>query len=250
MNREQAKRILLLYRSGLADDGDPDFAAAMALVERDSELRRWFDAHRAVQNAIRREFRKIAPPEALKEQIVSERPWHTRPVKVGHLVAVAATVVVLAALAVWWSGLEPREDKSFAAYRSRMVSKALREYDMKLATDKLPSIREFLKQEGAPADFVLPRRLAQVTATGCLPVAWQGARVSMICFKTGRPLPPGQAGDLWFFIIDHAAVPDAPISLAPVLATVKGVKTASWTRDGKTYVLAVAGDERLLKEFL
>jgi hypothetical protein len=250
VNRARAQQILLLHRPGAGDERDPELAEALGMAERDEELRRWFMAQRNAQDAIRRGFRSIAPPAALKEQIISERPWHTRPVTLRHVMATAAVALVVLALGLWWSGEEPREDKSFASYRNRMVSTALRGYGMQLETSDLKSIRDFLNQRGAPADFVPPTGLAQATGTGCLTVAWQASRVSMICFKTGRPLPPGQSSDLWFFVVDHAVVPDAPATDTPQLARVREVATASWTRAGKTYVLAVQGDEMLLRKFL
>jgi hypothetical protein len=161
-----------------------------------------------------------------------------------------AVALALLAMGWWWSDREPSEDKSFAAYRNRMVSTALRAYDMQLETNDLASIRVFLQQQGAPGDFIPPTGLSNAASTGCLTVAWQGGRVSMICFKTGRPLPLGQSSDLWFFVVDQAVLPDAPPTTKPQLATVNKVTTASWTREGKTYVLAVEGDEELLTKFL
>ena len=250
MNRERAKQLLLLHRPGTDGDADSELADALRLAERDEELRRWVTAQRAAQDAIRRAFRKIKPPEALKEQIISERPWHTRPVTARHLVAVAAVVVVLCAIGFWWSGQTPREDRSFAGYRSRMISTARRAYGMEFETNDLASIQTFLKQRGAPADFVSPAGLAQATGTGCLTVPWRGGRVSMICFKTGRPLQSGQSSDLWLFVVDRAVLPDAPGSESPLVATINAVATATWTRESKTYVLAVDGDETLLRKFL
>ena len=250
MNREAAKRILLLHRPGLPGDGEPEAVEAFSLLERDAELRRWFEVQQAAQAAIRREFRKISPPEAFKEQIISERPWHTRPVTARHLIVVAAVFVGVIALGLYWMGWEPREDRSFAAYRGRMVGTAQRTYVMQLATNDLASIRGFLEQDRAPGDFAAPNGLTNATPTGCLTVSWRGSPVAMICFKTGQPLPAGQASDLWFFVIDHAVVPDAPASTTPQFAEFNHVTTASWTRGGKTYVLAVAGEAALLKSFL
>ena len=250
MNRERAKELLLLHRPGLDGDADPELAGALRLLEHDEELRRWYKTQRANQDAIRGAFRKITPPPALKEQIISERPWHTRPVTARHLTAVAVAVGILFTVGLWWFGQSPQEDKSFASYRSRMVGTALRTYGMELETDDLASVRAFLKQRGAPDDFVAPAGLAQATCTGCLTVPWRTGRVSMICFRTGRPMPPGQSSDLWYFVVDHEIAPDAPETDTPVVATVKSVTTASWTRQGKTYVLAVDGDEMLLRKFL
>ena len=249
MNRERAKEILLLHRPGPGGDGDPELTEALTLLERDEELGRWVEAQRAAQDEIRRQFKKMLPPAGFKEQIISERPWHTRPVTARQLVAIAAVVIFLFATGLWWSGLEPREDRSFAGYRKRMVSTAQRAYGMELETNDLKSIRVFLKEHGAPGDFISPPGLAQATGTGCLTIPWRSGRVSMICFKTGRPLPPAQASDLWFFVIDHASVPDAPEMETPQIVTVNRVTTASWTRLGKTYVLAVEGNEALLKKY-
>ena len=124
MNRQRAKEILLLYRPGPSGDGDPEFAEALGLLKQDQELCRWFEAHRAAQDAIRRGFKSIVLPDALKEQIISERPWHTRPVSARHLVATVAVALALFAVGWWWSDRQPSEDKSFAAYRNRMVSTA------------------------------------------------------------------------------------------------------------------------------
>lgn len=250
MNRERAKEILLLHRPGVTDDADPALTEALALVREDAELRRWFEAQQAAHAAIRAQLKTITPPPGFKAQILSERPWHTRPVKAWHALATVAVLVVLCALGLWWSGREPREDKSFASYRNRMVSTALRAYGMQLETDKLASIRAFLQAQGAPADFVAPTGLTNATGTGCLTDSWQGRKVTMICFKTGRPLPPGHSSDLWFFVVDQAAVPGAPETDQPRFTSIKHVTTASWTRAGKTYLLAVEGDETLLRKFL
>ncbi len=56
MNRDEAKNILLLYRTE-ADAADPQIAEALALAKSDAELSRWFVEHRATQNALREKFR-------------------------------------------------------------------------------------------------------------------------------------------------------------------------------------------------
>jgi len=251
MNPERAKQILLLYRPGPVGDGDPEVAEALTLLEGDEELRRWFEAQRAAQDAIRRQFKNISPPAALKEQIISERPWHTRPVTARHFVAVAAVAVVLVVAGLWWIGRTPPEAKGFATYCSRMFGTVIRSYPpMQIETNNLGSIRAFLKQHGAIGDFVAPPALARTPVAGGLAMPWRGRPVTMICFKTGRPLPPLQGGDLWLFVIDSAALPDPPPNVTPQLAKLDDVAYASWTQAGKTYVLAVEGDEALLKKFL
>ena len=42
--------------------------------------------------------------------------------------------------------------------------------------------------------------------TGCAIEGWQNAKVSMICFRTGKPLRPAEQSDLWLFVVDRASV--------------------------------------------
>lgn len=249
MNRERAKTILLLHRPGL-DEADAEVQAALALMQQDEELRRWVAVQHAARAAIGTPLRSVTAPAGLKEQIIAERPWHSRPASTRHVLAVAVAVVVLTLAGFWWSQRTPPEDRSFAAYRARMVSNAQRTYDMDLATNDLVRIRAFLQQQGTPGDFVAPANLHLAASLGCVAMPWQQHKVAMICFQTGRPLPPGQASDLWLFVIENAYVPDAPKSAVPEIATLNAVTTASWTRAGKTYVLAVEGDADLLRKFL
>ncbi len=220
MNRDDAKNILLLYRPGAADAADPQFAEALALVKQDTELARWFGEHCARQEVLRAKFREIPVPAGLKEQIISEQAarekiiiWRRYPT----LTAVAAILVILLALTAIWRQL-PAPDNTLAIYQSRMVGVALRGYAMDLATNNAAQIRAYFEQNHAPADYVLPAPLEKVAMTGCAIQSWQGVKVSMICFRTGKPLPPDQPGDLWLFVVDRASVKHAPAAGPPQLA--------------------------------
>ena len=137
MNREEAKTILLLYRPETADSGDPQIAEALALAKQDPELARWLDEHCARQNALRTKFRQIEIPAGLKEQIISERAAQEKIIFWQRNFAPAAAVVMaiiigLIIRAPFW--FHSRADDTFAIYRSRMVSTALRGYAMDLAS--------------------------------------------------------------------------------------------------------------------
>ncbi len=252
MNRDDAKNVLLLYRPATADVADPQMAEALVLVKQDAELGRWFNEYCARQEVLRAKFRAIPVPAGLKEQIISEQavrekiiPWRRNMV----LTAVAAVVVVSFVLAAFW--FQPRPgDNTLAIYQNRMVGVALRGYAMDLATNNSEQIRAFLNQNHAPADYVLPAPLKKVALTGCAVESWQGTRVSMICFRTGKPLPPGQAGDLWLFVVDRASVKNAPAAGPPQLAKVNALLTATWTQGDKLYLLGTAGDEQTLRQLL
>jgi len=251
MNRDEAKTILLLYRPGTADAGEPEIAAALALARQDPELTRWLVEHCARQEAVRAGFRKITAPAGLKEQIISEQAAHEKRLFWRRRAVLAATAVVmlLVALASFW--FQPRRnDDTFAIYRSRMVGVALRGYVMDLPTNNPAQIQGYLARNQAPADYVLPASLVKTAVTGCAIESWQGAKVSMICFRTGKPLPPGEQSDLWLFVIDRATVKDAPPAGSRQFVRVNKLMTVTWTQGDKLYVLGVEGDEQTLRQYL
>jgi len=250
VNRDEAKSILLLYRPGTADADDPQVAEALALAKRDAELMDWLAAHCARQEALRAKFRQITVPAGLKEQIIIEEAAHKRisSRRRNALLAVAAIGVALIVLAPLWFARQPRDD-TFAIYQSRMARLTL-SYRMDLTTNNPAQIRAYLAVNNAPADYVLPSPLEKTTTTGCAVENWRGAKVSMVCFRTGRPLPPGQSSDLWLFVIDRVAVKDAPDTGAPRFAQVNNLMTATWTAGDKLYVLGTEGDEAVLRQYL
>ena len=78
MNRDEIKTILLLYRPGTSDAADPQIAQALALAKRDAELGHWLDGQCAWQMGVRVQFRHIAVPAVLKEQLVCEHAAHLK----------------------------------------------------------------------------------------------------------------------------------------------------------------------------
>jgi len=253
VNNQQAKEILALYRPGTADAEDPFFAEALQRCDREPELKRWFDEHCTVYTAIRARFKQIAVPEGLKQQILSECTarakiiWWQRP----ELLAVAAAIALLMGLAVFWLRTPRPGEDTFGHYSTRMTGIARRgDYLMDFETNDLTQIRSYLAQHHAPADYVLPAGLRKVAATGCAVEGWQNTKASMICFRTGKPLPPGEANDLWLFVIDRSAVKDAPASSAPQFAKVNRFITATWAQGDRLYLLLTEGDQRTIQQYL
>lgn len=250
MNLEQAKEILALYRPGTADAEDVFFSEALQLCEQDPELNRWFDEHCAQYLALRAKFKQVQVPAGLKQQILSERKFQStpvwrRPAVLLGVVAAAAVVVGLATLRQ-----RPREDVGFSGYVNRMAGIARRGYGMGLLTKDPAQIRAYLVTNQAPSDYTLPRPLEQSTLAGCAVEDWQGAKVSMICFNSGRPMPPGETTDLWFFVINRDSVKGAPDSSVPTVKALSGATAASWTVGTRTYVLVGEGDEQFLRKYL
>jgi uncharacterized membrane protein YbaN (DUF454 family) len=252
MNRDEAKTILLLYRPGTADGADAEIAAALALARQEPELTRWLAEHCARQEAVRAGFRRITAPAGLKEQIISEQAAHEKMLfwrQRVALVAAAAVVVALVVLTPLWFQ-HRRPDDTCASYRIRMANVALRGYSMDLATSNPASVRAYLAQKDAPSDYVLPAPLEKTATTGCAIEAWQGVKVSMICFRTGKPLPPGEQSDLWLFVIDRSRVKDAPPAGSHQMVQVSRLRMVTWTEGDKLYMLGMEGDEQTLRQYL
>jgi len=231
---EEARRVLMLYRPGTADAGDPEFAEAVELARNDSELGAWFEQHCAFQTAMRSKFRQIEVPPDLKAQLddaqklVHVRRWRWR--RRAAWMAAAAVVALLLALAA--SFLAPRIPNRFADYRSRVVHEAVRGYRMDTVTSEQSKVRRFFAERGAPSDYVLTKGLEKLTLTGAGLLKWRSNPVAMVCFDRG------DKEMVFLFVLSKAAVKDSPPAAPPQVEQVNKLLTVSWTRDDYTYVLA------------
>jgi hypothetical protein len=252
MTNEQAKQILQLYRPGTADATDPDFAEALTACEHDAELKQWFATHCALYAAIRSKFKKIAVPEALKEQIIAERPVAQTPAWQKMVLAAGAVAVAVIALITLKPYFKPPEPHDFAAYRNSMGKFiGTGYYQMETNSTDLNVIRSYLAERKSIADFVLPENLQKsAKALGCVTTTWQGKPVSMVCFASGRPTDPNPPSDLWLFISSDDIATEPPKTSTPAFAKLGDLITASWKVGNRTYILAAKSDEQFLEKYL
>jgi len=251
VNRDEAEKILRRHRPG-APDADAELAEALALAGSDPELTRWLAQQAAQQEEVRRQLRRIAAPAGLREQILfrhrsreKSRFWWRR----GWLLAAAAAVAVLIGLPFWLKS-HSSATSGLALYQRQMAALALRGYGMDLITDDPVQIRGYLTQHQAPADYQLPAALQKTALAGCAIENWRGAKISMLCFRTGRPLANGAQSDLWLFVIDPASVADAPADPAPQFTQINRLTAAVWRQNGKLYLLGTTAGKAVLKTFL
>jgi hypothetical protein len=153
------------------------------------------------------------------------------------LIILVGTIAALIHYGV--SGNGPR----FAEFESRMVRSALREYKMELVTKDMGQLRRWMESRQAPADFDVPKGLAQLPLTGGGVLRWHNHPVSMACFDRGHKQM------MFLFVLDKSALADPPGAL-PQADKVKKLATVSWTQGDKTYLLAGPGDADSLKKFL
>ncbi len=242
MTTEQAKEILLAYRPWTDDAQDPEIAAALTVMQSQPELQRWLEAHCERQLALRDKFRAIQAPEGLLQQILSERRVQPDAAPRRRRVAIGALAcgVMVVALAFIVQTLRPvsSEDLSFNGYRQRMVKTVLRAYGMDFETNEMTQVRAFLGANRGLADFALTPGLTATPTVGCGVLRWQGQPVTMVCFRTGKPLPPGSKSDLFLFVVAAEDVDAGGVPQEKVFAQVSELVTASWREGGKIYLLA------------
>jgi hypothetical protein len=256
VNRDEIKHILLVYRPGTADAEDPEIAEALALAKNDPELSQWLEEHCARQNALRAKFRQIAVPAGLKEQIISEQAARARAAsrreKIVGAVAVVVIAVALLSIGVLYfpRSSERPTPNTLANYQTIMMSVASSGYYMNLLTNDPAKVQQFLAKNHAPADYEFPAGLQKATLVGCAVQDWKNAKASMICFKTGKSSSPNQTSDLWLFVVDSTAVNGDANVTTPQFTKVNGLITATWTQNGKLYLLGTQGDEQTIRQYL
>jgi hypothetical protein len=251
VNYEEAKNILLLYRNS-ADLDDPQIVEALGVAKRDVELAQWFKEHCIRQEMLRENFRKISPPAGLKERIISNQPSRDKIIFLRPTFALSAVAAVVAGLLILSSFWVQRNgsDNSFSSFQNQMAGIALRGYAMDLATNNLTEISAYLAKNVAPANYILPPALEKAEVVGCAVEHWQNIKVSMICFRTGKPLSRGEQNDLWLFVVDRHAMRNISTDALPQFKKVNRLATASWTKGDKIYFFSTTADEETLRKFL
>lgn len=240
MSPEQAKQLLLLYRSR-RDLEDPEIKAAFDQARRDPELQQWFEGHCAAQRKLKEHLSNLPVPRDLQHTILTGRKivrptFWSRPA----WLAAAAVIAILAGVAALW--LRPTPFQRFDLYRSRIVSTVWREYRMDIETNELSAVQSYLAKSGASTNYILPDKLRDLPVTGGGKLKWGDEPVSMVCFDGG-----GQQM-LFLFVMNRNAVKDEPEG-RPELRKVNQFQTASWTDRTNVYILAGPDDPAFLEKY-
>src|SRR5690349_15865314 len=176
MNASESKQVLIACRPGSEDLRSQEAMEAIELVQRDPDLRLWWEQQKVFHQHVRRSFGEIAVPAHLRERIAARRKvvelpwWRNRAWS-----AAAAAVFMLLGVFLFWQG-KPAED-SFATFRSRTVRSVQRNYNMDITTNDMAQIRQFLALRNAPADYHLPPGLSRFTPMGAGVLSWRDRKV-------------------------------------------------------------------------
>jgi hypothetical protein len=241
MNRRDAQDILLACRPGTPDLQSEEARAALDEVRRDPELAAWWARQQAFHEQARHTLRHLPVPDGLPDRILShcktvELPWWRTTT---FLSAAAAIVVLAITIALFWK-TAPRDP--LPTFRSRMVRNVLRQYAMDIQTNDVTTIRTFLAERSAPADYQVPPPLSARPLIGAGVLSWQERKVSMVCIDSQTQ------GTLFLFVANDPLLKRPPGQTD--YSAVSDLMTVSWSEGDKTYLLAGYGDRAWLEKQL
>ncbi len=259
MNRDEARLILQSFRPGGQDAADPQFAAALALTKQDAELAAWFAGQQKFDAQISREIKSLPAPPDLKAKILAqENPQHQKTVELPAATwwrdlfsfrsptawAMAALILMLFSLAIFWNQSKSRVD--FADYSARMVDAAVNDKNhVDIENSDMKQVVAWLAQHHGESRFTLPVALNGSSGLmGCRVLDWHGQKVSMLCYGLNGP------GHVDLFVTGADIFPDAPPVDRPQFASSGGMPTASWSHDGRAYLMVGHGNAADLEKVL
>ncbi len=247
MNSEQARFILRAFRPGTDRTDAPEFHEAFDRLRQDPALAAWHEREMDADRIVRAKLTSaLAPPGGLRDRIlatpkiVEPRVWWRQPA----WLAVAASVVLLVTFGVLRLGRPATHDSNFVAFRSEVLSASREVPHMSFMNSDVSRIRDQLRSEGAPDDLNIPAGLARASIKGCRILDWHGRKVSMVCFHLG------DGGHIDLFVIRNVEWDRPAPGERPLLAHVGQMNTASWSENGRTYVLAANATDEELKRIL
>lgn len=246
MNQQEAKFILGAFRPDGRDASDVMFAEALALVDRDPELRQWLERQRAFDRAVVARLGAIAPPAELRQAILTgarasrpRRPWWASPVWLGA----AAAIVVIAAVSV---SIIPAARRSglaeFAAIAQKDIVAAHDEHNGFAAP--LAGVQARLASARLPLLADAGIDLAELQRANCRSVRIGGREIFELCF---------QRDGTWFHLyaarredFSPGAVPEAKAWVAAAGSNA----VAAWTDAKNIYALVTEAGEAALRRLI
>lgn len=235
MTPEDARLLLQMRRPGDRDRDDPLFAEALRVVDRDPELKAWFDREQQRDRALAQKLATIAPPPGLREAILAgaraSEPrrvrWWRQPAWLAAAAAIALLLGVTATLRLGRGGL---------ALDALALAAA-----QELSTDggahagpvaSLADIQTRLAETPEPLGEALGRLidLDVLRRDGCRTVRIAGYEMLEVCF---------QRGGNWFhvYVMPRQGAPVKVDASRIVSGAAGGVVAVAWSDAKHSYAL-------------
>lgn len=205
----------------------------------DSHDRPPFDA---ADRAIASAMQAHAPPAGLKERILAAQaaaarseaesktiqgPWFRRPSL--WLAAAALFVAAFGVLSFF------RSTQSFDDFRTRVVAVDARKVmgggmPWAIKTSDRPGLNAYLRNASLAGDVNAVQTPPAYGAIGCRVLHWKGIRYSVVCFYDN------QRNGVHLFMADSRSFLQPP-GETPQFTQLGGLPTATWSKDGVSYIL-------------
>ncbi|HUZ07542.1 MAG TPA: hypothetical protein VMV89_08645, partial [Candidatus Paceibacterota bacterium] len=150
--------------------------------------------------------------------------------------AMAAMLLMFLSLAIFWN--QSGRPAHFADYSAQMVYAAVNDTNhVDIESSDMKHIVAWLVQHHGESRFTLPVALNGSSGLmGCRVLDWHGRKVSMLCYGLNG------SGHVDLFVTEVDIFSDAPPVDRPQFASSDGMPTASWSHDGKTYLMVGHGN--------
>jgi hypothetical protein len=156
------------------------------------------------------------------------------------ILAMTVLLLFFALRPVW----TPSSKRSVADFRSGLVSVIGVPPSLDFESAKLSEVTAWLRQSGRNSEFPIPQKVANHSTAGCRIFNFHGRDVTLICFRRE------QGGLIHLFVVEGRVIPGLPNRQDADVAQQGEWMTAAWSDARHDYLLAVQGDEALVKKLL
>ena len=243
---DEARLLFSAYRPGGKDADDPIFAAAIEAAKNDPALAQWLAEQQAFDQAVAGHLRAVEIPADLRAKILAgaaasrRRAWWAGP----RVWALAAALALFAGIAVLWPG----EADGLADWQKHGLAVlgeivAARE-PFDLQHRDAAALSAWLRERAVPQAVALPAPLDGKPTLGCKTIAWDGHKMSLVCFDLGGGVI------VHLFTTDRAGLAHVPPDGPAHFARDGAWTVAMWNEGGKTLMLATDKGEAPLRRVL
>ncbi len=248
MDRQEAKWVLQAYRPNDLGTTEPAVAEALALAEKDPELKTWWKAEQAFDQKVAAKLREVPVPPSLRATILAGRkivPFAPQPLFPIWLAAAAVVAILCVAGSVYHASWKASLLVSASGYEESALD-FLGNNDrpsLGMLSPDHGQVMAWLKSQNAPTGK-MPPKISALPSVGCQKFVVHGHNVSLICFTMAE----GKVVHL--FVVARDALADPPGGAGPDFKQIKGWSTAAWSDGRMTYMLATQAGDDALKQLL
>ena len=245
MTKEEAKFLLRAYRPDGQDAGLPEFAKALEWVDKDPELKAWFESENAFDRAMASKVNQDKVPDDLLASILVAnkvtRP-HRKVWGFGGLKWVAA---LLFAGAIIMTALKGRGNDLLTPYRSDVMAHLkVPGHHFDYQSRDFAELKSWMDSQDRRMDAGAIQHLTSLPTHGCKIMDWEGQMVTLICFE----LPDRRSVHL--FVFHQMQMADPKGLEEPLWREEEGWTTVGWTSGSDLFMLAGQVPMQDLRQYL